>query len=192
MSAELRGTSCYVAWRAARRGPLFFLSARAQPWVVLLTGVAVFAATPVAIVLLFVTGIGWLLALVLMAAYGLALLLGGLSGLIVVARLGLARVTSDSAPSLGKTWPAIAVAALVLSLLYVVPPIGILAGTLSPFLGLGVEARRPIRGCGRNSGNRFLALNTIRALAADYTSNSDDYGVDFTLHGPAVAAILSF
>ena len=114
---------------------------QAQPWVVLLTGLAVFAATPVVIVLLFVTGIGWLLALVLMATYGLALLLGGLSGLIVVARLGLGRVTSDPAPSLGKTWLAIAVVALVLSLLYVVPPIGILAGTLLLFLGLGVVAR---------------------------------------------------
>lgn len=110
-----------------------------KPWVVLLTGLVVFAVTPVGIALLFGTGIGWLLALVLMAAYGLALLLGGLSGLIVVARLGLARVTSDSA-SLGKTWLAIAVAAFILSLLYVVPPVGILAGTLLLLLGLGVVA----------------------------------------------------
>jgi len=114
---------------------------QAQPWVALLTGLAVFAVTPVVIVLLFVTGIGWLLALVLMAAYGLALLLGGLAGVVVVARLGLARVSPDAAPSLGRTWLAIAVAAFVLSLLYVIPPIGMLAATLVLFLGLGTMAR---------------------------------------------------
>jgi len=114
---------------------------QAQPWAALLTGLAVFAVTPVAIVLLFVTGIGWLLALVLMAAYGLALLLGGLAGVVVVARQGLARVSPDPAPSLGKTWLAITVAAFVLSLLYVIPPIGMLAATLVLFLGLGTVAR---------------------------------------------------
>ncbi|MDH4283029.1 MAG: hypothetical protein OEV36_10285, partial [Myxococcales bacterium] len=100
-----------------------------------------FAVTPVVIVLLFVTGIGWLLALVLMAAYGLALLLGGLAGVVVIARQGLARVSPDPEPSLGKTWLAIVVAAFVLSLLYMIPPIGMLAATLVLFLGLGTVAR---------------------------------------------------
>ncbi len=114
---------------------------QARPWVSLLTGLAVFAVTPVVIVLLFVTGIGWLLALVLMATYGLALLLGGLTGLVLVGRQALAWVSPDPEPSLAKTWLAIALAALVLSLLYLIPPIGILAGTLLLFLGLGAVAR---------------------------------------------------
>ena len=33
---------------------------------------------------------------------------------------------------------------------------------------------------------------SYRALAADYTSNSDNFGVDLVLHGPAVAAIFTF
>ena len=114
---------------------------RARPWAVLLTGLAVFAATPVVIALLFMTAVGWLLALVLVATYVLALLLGGLSGVIVVARLGLGRLSSDPSPSLGKTWLAIAATAALLSLLYVIPPVGILAATLMLFLGLGTVAR---------------------------------------------------
>ena len=82
-----------------------------------------------------------MLALVLMAAYGLALLLGGLAGVVVIARQGLARVSPDPEPSLGKTWLAIVVAAFVLSLLYMIPPIGMLAATLVLFLGLGTVAR---------------------------------------------------
>jgi cytoskeletal protein CcmA (bactofilin family) len=110
-------------------------------WVGLLTGLAVFAVTPAVIVLLFVTGIGWLLGLVLLAAYGLGLLLGGLTGLVLVGRQALAWVSPDPEPSLAKTWLAIAAAALVLSLLYLIRPIGILAGTLLLFLGLGAIAR---------------------------------------------------
>lgn len=114
---------------------------QARPWVGLLTGLAVFAVTPVVIVLLFATGIGWLLACVLLAAYGLALLLGGLTGLVLVGRQALTWVSSDPAPSLAKTWLAIAVAALVLSLLYLIPPIGTFAGTLLLFFGLGTIVR---------------------------------------------------
>jgi hypothetical protein len=113
---------------------------QARPWVSLLTGLAVFAVTPVVIVLLFVTGIGWLLALVLMAAYGLSLLLGGLTGVVLIARQALAWVSPDPAPSLGRTWLAIAVVAFVLSLLYLIPPVGMLASTLMLFLGLGTVA----------------------------------------------------
>lgn len=130
---------------------------RAQPWLALLTGLAVFAVTPVAIALLFVTGIGWLLALVLMAAYGLALMLGGLAGVVVVARRGLALVSPDPAPSLGKAWLAIAVAAFVLSLLYLIPPIGMLAATLVMFLGLGTLAREAyarVRASPSSAGNQ--------------------------------------
>jgi len=75
---------------------------QARPWIGLLTGLAVFAITPLVIVLLFATGIGWLLALVLLAAYVLALLLGGLTGLVLAGRQALAWVSPDPEPSRAK------------------------------------------------------------------------------------------
>lgn len=50
-------------------------------------------------------------------------------------------MSPDPEPSLAKTWLAIAVAALVLSLLYLIPPIGTLAGTLLLSFGLGITVR---------------------------------------------------
>lgn len=114
---------------------------RARPWATLLTGLVVFAVTPVVAALLFATGIGALLGAVTMSAYVLALLLGSLSGVALLARLGMDRFTGDKAASRWMEWVAIAVVAIVIGLLYVVRPIGMLAATLVMLFGLGAISR---------------------------------------------------
>ena len=67
--------------------------------------------------------------------------MGALVGLVVVARWGLARIGSDSPPSVGKTWLAITVTVAILMLLYIVPPLGILVATFMLLVGLGSLTR---------------------------------------------------
>jgi cytoskeletal protein CcmA (bactofilin family) len=110
---------------------------QSRPWATPLTGLAVLATVPVAIGLLFMTGVGALLALVLLLAYALALLLGALSGVVVIAKLMLSRFTKDSPASLWLTWSAIAIVAIVTGAFYVVRPVGIVVATLVMLMGLG-------------------------------------------------------
>ena len=113
---------------------------KSRPWATLLTGLAVVAATPLAVGLLFTTGIGALLAVVLLLTYLLALLLGGLSGVIALARLGLSRFRTDAPAKLWLAWSAIAIVSIVIGAAYVVRPLGIAVGTLVMLLGLGALA----------------------------------------------------
>lgn len=113
---------------------------KSRPWATLFTGLAVVAATPLAIGLLFATGIGALLAVVLLLAYLLALLLGSLSGVIAVARLGLSRFRTDAPAKLWLAWSAIAIVCIVIGAAYVVRPLGMVVGTLVLLLGLGALA----------------------------------------------------
>ena len=122
-----------------------FTSMHLQPGLSLLLGLAVFAITPVLTILLFVTGIGWLLGLVVLMAYVLALVVGGLVGIVLIARWLLLSFRDETAPGLGRVWLAIALVVLVISLLYVLPPVGILAGTAVLFLGLGAMAHETYR-----------------------------------------------
>jgi cytoskeletal protein CcmA (bactofilin family) len=113
---------------------------KSRPWATLLTGLAVVAATPLAVGLLFATGIGALLAVVLLLAYVLALLLGSLSGVVALARLGLSRFRADAPAKLWLAWSAIAIVSIVVGAAYVVRPLGMVVGTLVMLLGLGTLA----------------------------------------------------
>ncbi len=113
---------------------------KSRPWATLLTGLAVVAATPLAVGLLFATGIGALLAVVLLLTYLLALLLGGLSGVVALARLGLSRVRTDAPAKLWLAWSAIAIVTIVIGAAYVVRPLGMVVATLVMLLGLGALA----------------------------------------------------
>jgi cytoskeletal protein CcmA (bactofilin family) len=121
---------------------------QSRPWATPLTGLAVLATTPVAMGLLFVTGVGALLAVVLLLAYALALLLGALAGVVAIAKLGLSRFTQDSGARLWLAWSAIAIVAIVMGALYIVRPVGILVATLVMLIGLGalgLDAYRSFR-----------------------------------------------
>jgi len=119
---------------------------RDRPWVALATGVAVFVGTPLVVVLLFVTGVGALLGFVLLTAYFLALLLGSLSGIAMVARLGLDRFAGGKAFSIWLAWSAIAIVAIVIGALYVIQPVGMLVATVVMLVGLGAISLEAYRG----------------------------------------------
>lgn len=119
---------------------------RDRPWVTLAIGLAVFVATPLVIVVLFVTGIGALLGFVLLSAYVLALLIGSLSGIAIIARLGLDRFGGDKRTVLWAEWLAIAIVAIVIGALYVIQPVGILVATVVMLFGLGAISSEAYRG----------------------------------------------
>jgi cytoskeletal protein CcmA (bactofilin family) len=114
-----------------------------------LSGAGVLLITPVAVLLLFLTGFAWRLALLLLLAYGLAIGCGGLMGIALVARWGLDRARPGSDSSLRATWPAIVVVAVLLALLDLIPLVGGLATSLVLLIGLGAmskEIYRSLRG----------------------------------------------
>lgn len=88
-------------------------------------GIGVAVLTPVAIIALFVTGIGYLLGLGVLAAYLLSLLLGALFGLISVSGIGLSLITGpDRAKNRLIRVVALGVTVFALLLLRQIPVVG--------------------------------------------------------------------
>jgi cytoskeletal protein CcmA (bactofilin family) len=116
-------------------------SLRDAPWPCLGMGVAVFAATPVVILVLLVTAVGVWLALLLLAAYFILLLLGYLTGTLFVGEAGL-RLIGKNDPS--KAWRAtgLAVALLVLTVVGLIPLLGGLIAWLVLLAGMGALMRQ--------------------------------------------------
>lgn len=116
-------------------------SLRDTPWPCLGIGVAVFAATPVVILVLLVTAVGVWLALLLLAAYVILLLLGYLTGALFVGEAGL-RLIGKNEPS--KAWRAtgLAVALLVLIIVGLIPLLGGLIAWLVSLAGMGALGRQ--------------------------------------------------
>ena len=111
------------------------------PWSSLGFGLAVFAATPVAIVILLSTGVGIWLALTLLAAYLIMLLLGYLTGVLFIGEAGLRLIGKKES---SKTWRAIAFSAaqLLLIIVSLVPLLGGLIFWLVWLAGLGALKRQ--------------------------------------------------
>jgi cytoskeletal protein CcmA (bactofilin family) len=112
---------------------------RSEPWKCLGLGLALFAATPIVISVLFVTLIGWLPALVIGALYLLLLLSGFLTSAFYTGDLiwGLRRVAIESRTGrLGS----FALAALLLILLGLIPVLGNLLLFVLMLLGVGAMA----------------------------------------------------
>jgi len=110
------------------------LRLQAKPGFSLLIGLAVFATTPFVVMILLISGIGALLGVALMLAYGLALIVGLLIGIVAAARLGLKWLRRDEEPTLGHVWGAIAVVALLIA---IAGPLGFLVNSFLMFCGLG-------------------------------------------------------
>lgn len=109
---------------------------RAEPWKSLALGLAVFAATPVVISVLFVTVIGWLPALVIGALYLILLLVGFLTGVFYAGNLGLGRRGPGEVTRARRLWSFV-VALIVVTLLGLVPVIGQLVLLALMLLGVG-------------------------------------------------------
>jgi cytoskeletal protein CcmA (bactofilin family) len=98
---------------------------RAAPLQSLGIGLGVAILTPIVIIVLFVTGIGYLLGLGALAAYLLALLVGSLFGLISVSGIGLGLIMGpDRASSRLIQSLAVGVGVIVLLLLSQIPILG--------------------------------------------------------------------
>jgi hypothetical protein len=110
---------------------------RAEPWKCLGLGLAVFAATPVVIGMLFVTVIGWLPALVIGALYLILLLSGFLTATLYAGDLGWRRLKGSEASRAGLLWSFV-VALIVITLLSLVPLVGALLLFVLMLLGTGV------------------------------------------------------
>jgi len=113
-------------------------TARAEPWKCLGLGLAVFAATPVVISVLFITIIGWLPAIIIAALYPILLLAGFLTGTFHVGNLGLGLLGGGEATRARRLWSFV-VALIVLMLLGLVPLLGALLLFLIMLLGVGVQ-----------------------------------------------------
>jgi cytoskeletal protein CcmA (bactofilin family) len=109
----------------------------ARPWACLGLGLAVVAAGPLAIGLLFATLVGSLLALLLLGAYLLVLVLGGLAGVFAVSEGGLRLLGRAERAGTGARSLALAGALLALLLVQAVPVLGQLAALLTLLLGVG-------------------------------------------------------
>ena len=109
---------------------------RAEPWKSLGLGLAVFAATPVVISVLFVTVIGWLPALVIGALYLILLLVGFLTGVFYAGNLGLGWRGGGEVTRRRRLWSFV-VALLVVMLLGLVPVLGQLLLSALMLLGVG-------------------------------------------------------
>lgn len=111
-------------------------SIRSQPWKALGLGLAVFAATPVVIGLLFMTVIGWLPAVVIGALYLILLLAGFLTGAFYVGDVSFGLARRDSV-SLTRRLGSFIAALLLILLLALVPLLGALLLFALLLLGLG-------------------------------------------------------
>lgn len=112
-------------------------SIRAEPLKCLGLGLAVFAATPVVISVLFVIVIGWLPAIVIGALYLILLLAGFLTGAFYVGELGWRLRKRRKVSKTGRLLSFV-VALILISLLGLVPLLGTLLLFALMLLGVGV------------------------------------------------------
>jgi cytoskeletal protein CcmA (bactofilin family) len=110
---------------------------RRAPLTALGIGVAVLFATPFVILLLFVTLIGVLIALPLLAYYLVSLLGGLLTGVIYVGDAGLRLMGRAESSTRGMRVLSIVVALVAIVLIQIIPVVGALAVLILFVLGLG-------------------------------------------------------
>lgn len=110
---------------------------RAEPWKCLGLGLAVFAATPVVVSVLFFTVIGWLPAIVIGALYLILLLAGFLTGIFYLGDLG-AGMRKREEISRARRLLSFMVALIVVVLLGLIPFLGTLFLFALMLLGVGV------------------------------------------------------
>ena len=116
-------------------------SLQAQPWLSLGIGLAVFAAVPLLVVILFSTLVGLWLALLLLVVYGVVVLTGYLCGALFIANAGLKRMGKTEV-SRAKRASALAVTLLALALISLVPLLGGLVNWLVLLAGIGALSRQ--------------------------------------------------
>ena len=125
---------------------------RTSPWKCLGLGLAVFAATPIVISMLFFAVIGWLPAIVISAIYGILLLAGFLTGIFYVGERGLGLLGHDEVTRYRRLWSFV-IALIVLMTLGLVPLLGQLLLFTLMLLGIGALKLGMYRAYAREAGN---------------------------------------
>jgi cytoskeletal protein CcmA (bactofilin family) len=110
---------------------------RSEFWKCLGLGLAMFAATPVVIAVLFTTVIGWLPAVVIGPLYMILLLAGFLAAVFYVGDLGLGLLGRNELSRSRRLWSFV-LALIVVSVLGLVPVLGWLMLFVLMLLGVGV------------------------------------------------------
>lgn len=127
-------------------------TARASPWRSLGAGLAVLAGVPLVIALSFLTGVLWIVGVVLLAAYLLALSAGAVLGVLATGDLALDAVRRTEAPTRRARVVAVVLSALVVALLAMVPVVGPFVLLVLTIVGIGStlaslwSMRRPMAG----------------------------------------------
>ena len=116
---------------------------RDAPWVSLGYGLAVFAGVPLVIIFLLSTGVGALLALVLLAAYLVVLLSGYIAGAYFIADIGLHKMKKDKASKVMRVF-ALALSIVALSLINIIPLLGSVANWFVLLAGIGALKRQVV------------------------------------------------
>lgn len=109
----------------------------AKPWKSLGLGLALLAAIPVLGIVLMITGIGWLLALLLLLAYVLLLWLGFLAGVLFISDAVLRRMRSGQESSKLVNSLVFALTLLVIMIVGLIPLLGGLLLFILLLLGIG-------------------------------------------------------
>jgi len=108
-----------------------------NPLITLGLGFVVLLLAPLVIVLLLSTGVGYLLGVVLAAAYLLMVIAGGMTGVIYVSDVTLRRLFNKEAASKGVMVATLIGAFVLLGLVQIIPFIGSLVVLLLTVMGIG-------------------------------------------------------
>jgi len=106
----------------------------------LLTGLVLLVMVPITILLLFVTAVGWLAGLVLLALYFVAIALATLIGIRTLTDIGAQQFKLDLTGSFWRLTGAVAATAIVVALIGLIPVVGGLLWFLLLLGGLGAGA----------------------------------------------------
>lgn len=135
ISLALTGVVLYLALPGAT-----LASARnigAETWKSLGLGLAVLAVTPLLVFLLMVSGVGWMLAMVLMLGYFLLLLLGFLIGVLSLGDAFLRKIRAGREPSRLANSLLFIILLLLVTAVGMIPLLGWLLVLLLLLLGVG-------------------------------------------------------
>ena len=108
-----------------------------MPLITLGLGFAVLFITPLLIVLLFSLGFGFLLGILLAAAYLLMLVLGGMTGVVYLSDVTLRRLFKKETAGKGVMVLTLIGAFILLALVQIIPLIGSLVVVLLTVMGIG-------------------------------------------------------
>jgi cytoskeletal protein CcmA (bactofilin family) len=106
----------------------------------LLTGLVLLIVVPMVVVLLFVTAVGWLAGVVLLALYLVAIALSTLIGIRMLTDIGAQRFKLDLTVSWWRLAAAVAVTAVLVAIIGLIPLVGGLLWLLLLLGGLGAGA----------------------------------------------------